>query len=366
MCNEEKEFNIKNTVDKLFSLQTNNFIFIYTPPKVGSTTLVSSLRISLGKSYNVIHIHDDIMLSVLTGINNITVNEIINYLGRIGKKVYVLDVYRTPIERKMSEYFEKLAPYHFNNSEENLKTYSLKRITDRFNKLFIHLSNGDHYFNKYDILEEDIQNFDFINKYTLQQINNVNYIKLRLCDSKIWANILSKIFNEDIVLIDDYQMEKKPLGELYKRFKEEYKLPLNYFEVIKNDKYFNFYYSHEEKNKYLNSIKIGNNIVPYSDNEYNFYVNLYLENQHINDIQIDHYIDNGCFCDLCNKKRHNIYLRAKSGEKIFEKIIHTDIINKEIENRNKYLVMKIKEKVHILRNNQRKKKYKQNQFNINL
>ena len=183
MTNKEKETNISNTVDKLFSLQTNNFIFIYTPPKVGSTTLVSSLRISLGKVYNIVHIHDDIMLNVLTGINNITVNEIINYLGQIGKTVYVIDVYRAPIERRMSEYFEKLSPYHFNNSEDNLKSYKISRITDRFNKLFPHLGKDEHYFDKYDILEEDIPVFDFDKKYTLQQINNIHYIKLRLCDS---------------------------------------------------------------------------------------------------------------------------------------------------------------------------------------
>ena len=103
-------------INKLFNTQNHNYVFIYTPPKVGSTTLVSSLRISLGTTFNVIHIHDDIMWSVLTGINNITVNEIINYVSKKGNNVYVIDVYRTPIERKMSEYFEKLAPYHFNNS----------------------------------------------------------------------------------------------------------------------------------------------------------------------------------------------------------------------------------------------------------
>ena len=64
-------------LNKLFNTQNHNYVFIYTPPKVGSTTLVSSLRISLGNTFNVIHIHDDIMLSVLTGVNNVTVNEII-------------------------------------------------------------------------------------------------------------------------------------------------------------------------------------------------------------------------------------------------------------------------------------------------
>ena len=73
---------VEETYHKLFKTNVNNFIFIYTPPKVGSTTLVTSLRISLGHSYNIMHIHDDIMLNVLTGINNISINEIINFKSR--------------------------------------------------------------------------------------------------------------------------------------------------------------------------------------------------------------------------------------------------------------------------------------------
>jgi len=60
------ENNIANSINKLFNTTTNNYIFVYTPPKVGSTTLVTSLRVSLGRSYNTIHIHDETMLSVLT------------------------------------------------------------------------------------------------------------------------------------------------------------------------------------------------------------------------------------------------------------------------------------------------------------
>jgi hypothetical protein len=37
--------------------------------------------------------------------------------------VYVIDVYRSPIERKMSEFFEKIADMHFNTTEENLNNY---------------------------------------------------------------------------------------------------------------------------------------------------------------------------------------------------------------------------------------------------
>ena len=58
-----------NVVDKI----NQNIVFIYTPPKVGSTTLVTSLRISASFKLTVIHIHDEAMLSVLTNINNVTI-----------------------------------------------------------------------------------------------------------------------------------------------------------------------------------------------------------------------------------------------------------------------------------------------------
>jgi hypothetical protein len=316
----------EEVLNKLFNTQSPNYVFIYTPPKVGSTTLVSSLRISLGNSFNIIHIHDDVMLNVLTGINNVTVNEIINYIAQKGKNVYVIDVYRTPIERKMSEYFEKIAPYHFNNSDENINNYSIKRVTDRFNKLFPHLAIGDHYFDKYDIANPT--HFDFNKKYTIQLLNNIKYIKLRLCDSNIWGQILSSLFQQDIVLISDYQTTNKSVGSLYKRFKDEYKIPANYLELVKDCKYFNFYFSEEERKQYISiwENKTHINFTPYTCDEYKFYVNLYLENQYINDIQAEHYIDNGCLCVYCTKMRKNIFIRAKNGETRFEKITHQDAV----------------------------------------
>lgn len=355
---------ILESINKLFEISTNNYIFIYTPPKVGSTTLVTSLRVSLNKSYNIIHIHDETMLSVLTGINNVKINDIISYLSKNGKNVYVIDVYRTPIERKMSEYFEKISPYHFNNSDENISMYySIKRISDRFNKIFPHIENEDHYFDKYGILEP-IQ-FDFENKYSLQLVDNIKYIKLRLCDSRLWASILSKIFNIDIIIIEDYKTENKPLGELYKKFKNEYKIPSNYMELIKNDKHFNFYYNENERIRYLNSwnSKLCEPFIPYTEAEFKFYMNICLENQFINDIQIDHYIDNGCFCKLCTDKRREIYFKYKKGERNFEKIIHNEVINEFKTDKINKINQKIK---NIVENKIAKNKYKPKQFKITM
>lgn len=354
---------IAQSINKLFNTSINNYIFVYTPPKVGSTTLVTSLRISLSKSFNTIHIHDEIMLSVLTGIHGVKINDIINYLSNQGKNVYVIDVYRTPVERKMSEFFEKISPYHFNNTSDNISKYSIRRISDRFNKLFPHIENGDHYFDKYNITEP--VSFDFEKKYSLQIFNNIKYIKLRLCDSNLWSSILSNIFQIDIIIIPDYKTEDKAIGDLYKQFKIEYKLPVNYLELIKNDKYFNFYYNEIERNNYLNTWKeqLTTYFLPYTENEYNFYMNLCLENQYINDIDIDHYIDNGCTCNYCNERRKDIYLRAKNGENKFEKIIHNDVINEVKTEKIKEIVNKIKTTINKQINN---RKFTPKQFKINV
>ena len=148
---------IKEANDKVFgSLLKNteiykNLIFIYTPPKVGSTTLVSSIRISASHKFSIIHIHDEIMLNFFTGINSVTINEIIQYNSYIGKNVFVIDVYRTPIERKFSEFFEKISPYHFNNSEENINKYTIKRIDVFYNFVILSCNYIHVFFNSHQI-----------------------------------------------------------------------------------------------------------------------------------------------------------------------------------------------------------------------
>lgn len=358
---EVENISVKNAHDKLFKNNNNNYIFIYTPPKVGSTTLVSSLRVSLGKSYNIIHIHDEIMLSVLTGIKNVTVNELIQYISNKGKNVFVIDVYRLPIERKMSEYFEKLSCIHFNNSEQNVNNYNVKRISDRFNGLFPHLSNGEHYFNKYGI--ENPEPFNYEKKYTLQVVNGVNFIKLRLMDSKIWNKILSEILNAKIIILNDYKTDNKSIGELYTKFKQEYKLPANFLNIIQNCKYLNFYLSDKEKNAYFKTWekKTIPDVTPYTDAEYCFYIRISLENQYYDDVQNEHYIDNGCFCSACSLKRKDIYFKALNGEQINEKIIHTETVKNIMNEKKNNIIKELKQKIN---EKNKTKKFKTNQFLI--
>jgi len=110
--NTNKKLNI---CDDLSVDKNKNIIFVYCPPKVGSTTLVSSIRMSAFNKFTVLHIHDELMLKVLCNIDNVKVIDIIKYNKDLGKNVYVFDIYRSPIEQKISQYFEKLSTYHFNN-----------------------------------------------------------------------------------------------------------------------------------------------------------------------------------------------------------------------------------------------------------
>ena len=277
------------------------------------------------------------MLNFFTGINSVSINEIIQYNSYIGKNVYVIDIYRTPIERKFSEFFEKISPYHFNNTEENINNYTIKRVTERFNKVFPYLALGDHFIDKYNIPVPE--SFDNINNFLLIKNNNISYIKLRLKDSDKWGKILSEILSTEIIIISDYETNNKIIGKLYSKFKNEYKLPTNYFDIIKNDKFLQFYYSQEERNSYLSlwSKKISEPVLSYSESEYLFYVNLNLENQIYSDLQLEHYIDNGCLCKGCSLKRKNIFEKAKKGIIIKEKINHVEVVNEIIDNKKKII-----------------------------
>ena len=282
------------------------------------------------------------MLKALTNVKDIKIMDIINYLAINGGNVYVFDIYRPLLERKMSEYFEKISSLHFNVNDNEISNYSLDLLIKRFNKIFIHFENGDHYFEKYNI--NPPAQFDFDKCYCLQIVNNIKFIKLRLIDSYKWDTILTNIFNEEIVIINDYETITKPIGNIYSKFKENYKLPQNYFEFIKNCNYFNYYYNNEEKNNYLNKLKLKltDVFIPFTTNEYNFYLNLSLENQKNNYIDKNHYIDNRCSCKLCSEKRNELFNKAKNKLIFSEKIIHNEVVNQNIIQTTKTLVRKIK------------------------
>ena len=55
----------------------NKLVFVYSAPKVGSTSIVSSLRLFCIEHIDIIHIHDEEMLKVLTKLEGITIIELL-------------------------------------------------------------------------------------------------------------------------------------------------------------------------------------------------------------------------------------------------------------------------------------------------
>ena len=335
---EEEQVNFKEVNNKLnIKNDCDTLIFIYTAPKVGSTGLVSSFRIF---GYAVIHIHDEIMLEKLIGVKNVSINDIIRYNSQLGKKIYVIDVYRNPIERKISAFFEKISSYHFNNSEENVNYYNVNKVINRFNNIFPHLGNGDHYIDKYDIKDDMPEAFPHNQKYLIVEKNGVTYIKLRLKDSDEWEMILSRIFKNKICVIRDYQSENKKIGDLFKHFVEIYKIPENYLTEIINDSYLNYYYSESEKLEYFNkwNSKKCKDHIPYTVEQFKVYNDISIENCYNDVIQLNHYIDEGCRCQACITKRNivkqKILTKRYNGEKILHEEAKIELISSRLKQMN--------------------------------
>jgi hypothetical protein len=315
---------------------TNKMIFVYSGPKVGSTSIVSSLRIFGREKFSVLHIHDEEMLKILGHINGITVNEIILYNKYLGRDVYVIDIYRSPIERKISAFFEKIGAYHFNNTDEKVNTYNIQKVINRFNKIMPYLATGDHFIDKYDI--NIPEKFDYSNKYLLIEQNGIKYIKLRLKDSNLWGSILSKMFDTKIGIVKDYDSANKPIRDLYLLFKKTYKIPKNLLTEIIRCKYLNYFYSPSEIDEYYKQWEKNSSpdFTPYTEEQYKMYEDLSIENSHIDYIQLNHYMDEGCICRACSIKRSNVANKIVQGLSIKD----TDRIQ-HISAKNDYLANKI-------------------------
>lgn len=303
-------------------------VIVYVPMKVGSTSLVSSIRLSGGEEYSVLHVHNDESLKLLTG-KKIKITELIKKWSEEGKKIYVMDVYRSPIERKMSCYFEWME-YHWNKKEEEIKKIDMEKLKIRFNDLFRYLGEEDYLKEKYELEECDIPSkFSHDKKYIHIKKGNIEYIKLRLKDWNIWWSILSEILGRRIVTIKDHETsEKMNINSVYERFKKEYKIPVNYLEEIKASESLNYYYTKEEVVEYINSWEVEEAYIGLTRSEYDLYSKISLENWNGKSMILNHYKDSGCICNLCSKKRKEVYSRIISGELTNERIIHEEVVER--------------------------------------
>lgn len=328
-------------------LLTRDIVLLYCPQKVGSTSVVTSIRMSAPDKFFVMHTHDEIIFRSNGGNgNNVCVSDIIkntavkNQVTNTPRNVYLIDIYRTPMERKISEFFHEIGIYHFNNLEQNIAKYNLNKITKRFNDIFPHISNEDYYKERFH-LDFDYEEFDFQNKYIMTEKEGVKYIKLRLKDSAEWGHILSGILDADITVVTDYETREKEIGEVYKKFMESYQLPYNYFKMIENCPQLKCYYDFGDRYDYLNKWwkRTTGLYTSFTLEQYNFYKALYLDNQFYFRKLTNHYKDDGCLCDNCKAKRERILAQVKrEGDKNYDANYHNVPENAAMKSNNTVLI----------------------------
>ena len=232
----------------IFNEISEKSIFLYCTPKCGGTTLYDSLK----TYYKTIHIHSQNFFEKFYKDKDIINNKFkiidcIEESRKNNKEVYIIDVYRQPIERNMS--------YFFHIIEDILPDYNNK-TTEELIKFF----NTDMYFQYEQSIDEVVkyyninlyeQPFDHNKMYLEYKFDNINFIILHFDYINNWESIIENIFKTNINLLDRNIGEKKSYSQIYKDYKNNYRIPKFILEFIQKEKNFNYFNNEDMKNNYI-------------------------------------------------------------------------------------------------------------------
>ena len=208
-------------------------VYINCGGKSGSKTLEKTLS----QYYGCLHTHGNFYFQqfVMKNTNN-TLYEFIKKSMDSFNKVFVIDVYRTPIERAISSCFQ-------NKSDTTL---------DNFN---YNLLIGENYSCIEEILYElklpRIHKFNFKNRYNRIVYKNLHIIKIRFQDINDWDKILSTLFKREINIIPDNLSINKSYYNNYKQVLKNIIIPSSYFKSLINSNEFKLYNNNTEINNYI-------------------------------------------------------------------------------------------------------------------
>lgn len=262
MKNHEITKELKVKEEKLYN------VFVYCGRKSGSRTLNYTF---LKNDFRSFHVHNNIYyictyhkpcfkLKNVSGIiqtvpltplqNSSSVFELINSSCKVHDDIFIFDVYRTPIERKISCFFQNIKSHL-----PNYKNLKIDELINFFNTNLLYELEEYHSINEvltnYNI--PLFTKFDFEKKYNLVKQSNKIFIKLLFKDIDKWDKILSEIFQKEITLHPSNLTKNKPdIYVLKNEFFKNYKIPKKYIEEkLKNDVEFKIYNTEEEQSEYI-------------------------------------------------------------------------------------------------------------------
>jgi hypothetical protein len=233
----------KNIINDLFKDLVLFDVYIFCSGKSGGTTLCNSFNES-----NIVSAHTHSIYGgagYVTNINQRFICETIMY-SSLFKEIFIFDIYRTPIERKMSSFFEQYNEVDFTSNNVN-------ELCDCFNNNHLMIIENYHSLNELLIHFKLplFENFDFKQKYNILKKDNLTFLYLLFENFCEFNNIIKSITNYNIEIRKLNCSCDKQYNELYKEFKKIYKCPLSFLPNLLCDNQFNIYVEDQSKIQYL-------------------------------------------------------------------------------------------------------------------
>ncbi len=259
--------------EKIFNEISKTQIYLYCTPKCGGTSLYDTLN----TLYNTFHVHSQLFFEKYYTNKEIVKNSfnLIDCIEESSKnydEIYIIDVYRKPIERNMSYFFhiiDELIPDYKDKTVEELITFFNKNIYFQYEQSIDEITN--HYgINLYEIP------FDNSKMYLTYKFNNINFVVLHFDYIDKWNDILSELLSRNINILNRNIGDKKDYANMYKQYKNNYKVPAFILDFIKYERNFNYFNTENEIEQYIQywNNRIDNDL-KYSQLPKNFDANIY-------------------------------------------------------------------------------------------
>jgi hypothetical protein len=213
--------------------------------KCGGTALTLALKES---GYSTAHFHKNNVKGLIPSNIEITPTfTLYDAINNIPKShlIYIVDSYRTPIERKISSFFQNISL-----TTPNYQTLSVEDLILIFNQEY--LSTLEEYHPIDDIMKHcdvpTFTEFDFAKSYNIARKDNLVFIKILFKDVKKWGAILADIMDKSIVI----QEKNINTNSLYKAFLKIYRVDRSYLQTtLQRDTMFKIYNTKEEQKEYI-------------------------------------------------------------------------------------------------------------------
>jgi len=171
-------------------------------------------------------------------------------LSKSKKKIKIISLYREPISRNISAFFEQ---YQY-VLEQNIKNYSVDELIDAYWKYTNHDAPvvwfDNELNNAFDINIHDYV-FDKDNGYLRIQKGNIDLLLLTMERMDQNEVIIGEFLEVDsFSLTKTNRAERKEYSEIYKEFKETIRIPESYISKLYENKVMDFFYTAETIEKF--------------------------------------------------------------------------------------------------------------------